>query len=62
MEDGKYLNDKKRVKVFQEYLEITQRNREESIVDTELDISEAKAEDTNISLPTLEALEETARH
>eukprot|EP00924_Labyrinthula_sp_SR-Ha-C_P007693 augustus_masked-scaffold_28-processed-gene-0.36-mRNA-1 protein AED:1.00 eAED:1.00 QI:0/0/0/0/1/1/2/0/612 len=61
MEDGKHLNDKKRVKVFQEYLELTQRNREGNIMDTELDIPEAKAEDTNISPPTLEELEETAK-
>eukprot|EP00924_Labyrinthula_sp_SR-Ha-C_P012868 snap_masked-scaffold_12-processed-gene-1.20-mRNA-1 protein AED:1.00 eAED:1.00 QI:0/0/0/0/1/1/2/0/649 len=61
MEDGKHLNDKKRVKVFQEYLELTQRNREGNIMDNELDILEAKAEDTNISPPTLEELEETAK-
>eukprot|EP00924_Labyrinthula_sp_SR-Ha-C_P015178 snap_masked-scaffold_9-processed-gene-10.24-mRNA-1 protein AED:1.00 eAED:1.00 QI:0/-1/0/0/-1/1/1/0/78 len=61
MEDGKYLNDKKRVKVFQEYLQLTQRNRDENIIDTELDIPEAKTEDTNIFPRTLEELEEMAK-
>eukprot|EP00924_Labyrinthula_sp_SR-Ha-C_P001081 augustus_masked-scaffold_7-processed-gene-12.62-mRNA-1 protein AED:1.00 eAED:1.00 QI:0/0/0/0/1/1/2/0/987 len=61
MEDGKYLNDKKRVKVFQEYLQLTKRNRDENIIDTELDIPEAKTEDINIFPPTLEELEETAK-
>eukprot|EP00924_Labyrinthula_sp_SR-Ha-C_P010959 snap_masked-scaffold_33-processed-gene-0.29-mRNA-1 protein AED:1.00 eAED:1.00 QI:0/-1/0/0/-1/1/1/0/143 len=61
MEDGKYLNDKKRIIVFREYLELTQRSREGNIIDTELDIPEAKAEDIDISPPTLEELEGTAK-